>query len=324
MTTTRRTTLLALTAALNLLWGSTSQAQTAWKPDHSVTIVVPYAPGGSVDAMARATAKALSTKIGQPVIVENQPGADGLIGTKRVIDSKPDGQTLLFQIPAITITKYMPGLKGIDPLLSLAPVTSIAETPLVIVSTAKTPAKTLPELIAYCRTATEPCSVGTSEATGRIRSKEFGAVTGLNSLITVNYRGTGPMVSDLISGIVTMAFLNIPGVLPHHRSGTMRILAVEDSKRSSLIPDIPTTAEAGYPQFKGKTWYGLFAPKGTPAATVNAIAKALHDIRDDADLQRTIGAGGAVTVFNSPQEFAAQVSDDDKTWNGLVKRFPLE
>lgn len=303
---------------------STKAQVAAWKPDRPVTIVVPYAPGGSVDAMARAVGRALTSRTGQPVIVENQPGADGLIGSRRVVDSKPDGATLLFQIPAFALTKHMPGLKGIDPLSQLAPITSFAETPALLVGSAKVPATTLKSFVQHCRAATEPCSMGTAEATGRLRAKQIAADMAIPNLISVNYRGTGPIMSDLISGVVSMSQMNLPAVQQHYRNGTVRILAVQDSKRSPLLPEVPTVAELGFPQFATTTWYGLFAPKGTPSPVLDSIAKAFQEIRNDPDLQRTIASAGAVAIFNSPAEFNKQVKQEEVMWGQLVKLYPLD
>jgi len=313
--------LLALSAVALAL---PATAQTAWQPDRLVTLVVPYSAGGGTDATARAVAKQLGVIWKQPVVVENMPGADGLIGTRRVMEARPDGYTLLLQVPAIVVTKYTPGLKGIDPLARLEPVTAVTQSPAAVVVSAKLPVKTFGELVQYCRTATQPCSLGTGESTARIWAKQLAAEAGLPNLIVVNYRGTGAIVTDMIANNVNMAFTGITAALPHYRAGTLRILATQGPTRAAALPEVPTTAEAGYPQFRSVTWFGLFAPKGTSANVTQGIVVALREAVKDADVQKTIVAAGAEPVVNAPSAFAAQVREESERIAGLVKRYPLE
>ncbi len=304
---------------------SSAQAQTApWKPDHAVTLVVPYAAGGGTDATARAVARQLGVLWGQPVVVENLPGADGLIGTRRVTDARPDGYTLLLQVPSIVLTKYTPGLKGIDPLARLEPVTAVSQSPGAFVTSAKLPVKTLAEFVAYCKTAATPCSIATAENLARLTARQFGAEAGIANLIVVNYRGTGAIVTDLIANNVNMAFTGITAATPHHKAGTLRILSTLGKTRAASLPDVPTTAEAGFGQFQSVTWYGLFAPKGTPAAVTQGIVASLREAVKDADVQKAIVAAGAEPVVNTPAQFAAQVRAESERLGALVKLYPLE
>ena len=299
-------------------------AQAAWQPDRPVTLVVPYSAGGGTDATARAVSKQLGVIWKQPVVVENMPGADGLIGTRRVMEAKPDGYTLLLQVPSIVVTKYTPGLKGIDPLARLEPVTAVSQSPAAVVVSAKLPVKTFGEFVQYCRTAAQPCSLGTGESTARISAKQLAAEAGLPNLIVVNYRGTGAIVTDMIANNVNMAFTGITAALPHHKAGTLKILATQGPTRAAALPEVPTTAEAGYPQFQSVTWFGLFAPKGTPANVTQGIVASLREAVKDADLQKTIAAAGAEPVVNTPSAFAQQVRQESERIAELVKRYPLE
>jgi tripartite-type tricarboxylate transporter receptor subunit TctC len=261
---------------------------------------------------------------GQPVVVENLPGADGLIGPRRVMDSKPDGYTLLLQVPGIVVTKYTPGLKGIDPLARLEPVTAVSQSPAAIVASAKLPVKTLAEFVAYCKTSVQPCSLATGESLARILGRQLAAEAGIPNLIVVNYRGTGPIVTDLIANNVNLSFTGITAALPHYRAGTLKILATQGKTRAAALPNVPTTAEAGFPQFQSVTWYGLFAPKGTPATVTRGIVAALREAVKDANVQQTIAAAGAEPVVNSPAEFAGQVRAESDRLGALVKLYPLE
>ncbi|MGV3682792.1 MAG: tripartite tricarboxylate transporter substrate binding protein [Acidovorax sp.] len=321
----RAATAALAAAAASLAPGAHAQAQqVVWKPTHPVTLVVPYAAGGGTDATARAVAKQLGVLWGQPVVVENMPGADGLIGSRRVMEAKADGHTLLLQVPAIVLTKYMPGLKGIDPLARLMPVTAVSQSPAAIVASAKLPVKTLAELFQHCKAAATPCSLASGESLARISGKQLADEAGIANLITVNYRGTGAIVTDMIANNVNFSFTGITAALPHHKAGTLRILATQGTKRAAALPDVPTTAEAGFPQFQSVTWFGLFAPRDTPAAATQGIVAALREAVKDADVQKTIAAAGAEPVVNSPAEFAAQVQHESERLGALVKRYPLE
>ncbi|RYY81206.1 MAG: tripartite tricarboxylate transporter substrate binding protein [Comamonadaceae bacterium] len=315
---------LLAAAAIFLIADDAGAQAAAWRPDRPVTLIVPYTPGGGTDATARAVARQLGVIWRQPVVIENMPGADGLIGSRRVMDAKPDGYTLLLQVPAIVLTRYTPGLKGIDPLAQLVPVTAVSQSPAAIVASAKLPVKTLAELFQYCKTAPQPCSIGSGETLARVSAKQIAAEAGLPGLITVNYRGTGAIVTDMIANNVNFAFTGITAALPHHKAGTLRILATQGKKRAAALPDVPTTTEAGFPQFQSVTWYGLFAPKGTPAAVQDGIVGALREAVKDPDVQKTIAAAGAEPVVNTPAEFGAQVREESERLGALVKRYPLE
>ncbi|QNK65079.1 Bug family tripartite tricarboxylate transporter substrate binding protein [Variovorax sp. PAMC26660] len=314
--------LLALSAFCALAAPAT--AQTTWHPDRPVTLVVPYAAGGGTDATARAVSKQLGVIWGQPVIVENMPGADGLIGTRRVMEARPDGYTLLLQVPSIVVTRYTPGLKGIDPLARLEPVTAVSQSPAAVVVSAKLPVKTFGEFVQYCKAAAQPCSLGTGESLARISAKQLAAEAGLPNLIVVNYRGTGAIVTDMIANNVNMAFTGITAALPHYKAGTLKILATQGPKRAAALPEVPTTAEAGYPQFQSVTWFGLFAPKGTPASVTQGIVAGLREAVKDADVRKTIASAGAEPVVNTPAAFAAQVREESERMAALVKLYPLE
>ena len=320
-----RSTGLAVTAALGAIAPAQAQAQAqaAWKPTRPVTIVVPYVAGGGTDATARATAKLLGEQWGQPVLVENLPGADGLIGTRRVTESKPDGHTLLLQTPAIVLTKHAPAFKGIDPLARLVPVTNIAQSPGVIVANGKFPASTLPELISYCKTAATPCSMGTGENVAKLFGRQMQAEA-LPDLIVVNYKGTAAIITDMIANNVNFAVTGVASALPHQKAGTLKIVASQGMRRSSGAPDVRTVIETGLPQYEYTTWFGLFAAKGTPPAVTQGIYAAVHEAMRSPDLQKAIAAAGAEPLVNTPDEFAAQVRKEDERFTALAKRFPLD
>lgn len=310
------------TIILNAVIASAAHAE-AWRPNRPVTLVVPYAAGGGTDATARAVARSLSEVWGQPVVIENRPGADGLIGTNRVIEAKPDGYTLVLTVPSVTLAQYQEGHKGGDPLDALEPITALADTPPALVSTATVAALTLPELIAYCKTASTPCSFATGENSAKFVGKKFAAETGISNLIIVNYKGSSAIIPDLIAGRVTMSYTGLSTALAYHEKGTVRVLSTFGPSRSPSVPDVLTIREAGMPNFELMTWYGLFAPKGTPRDITQSIAAAVQRAGGDADVQKGLRLLGAVSVMNSPEEFAPQVKQAQAVYRDLANKYPV-
>lgn len=307
-----------------LVLGPLAARAADWKPERPVTLVVPYSPGGGVDAQARAVAQELSRIWGQSVIVENTPGADGLIGTKKVIGLKPDGHTLLVQINAITVMKHIPSSKGFDPLPDLVPVSAFSQIPGVFVANGSVPGKTLAEVVRYCKTAEKPCSFGTTESMARLQARQLAVEAGLDNLVVVNYKGGGQLITDLVAGNVNMSIMGVTAALPHYKSGALKIMATMGSKRAPITPEVPSAVEAGFPSMDTVTWYGLFAPKGTPKNVVDAIATAVaHAVKGEATT-KTFTSLGAEAIGNTPGEFATMLRKEGERTDAMVKRFPLE
>ena len=313
---------LAATFAAALGVSSATFAQTNWKPDRQVTIVVPYSPGGGTDAQARAVARELQRIWGQPVIVDNTAGADGLIGTHKVAESKPDGHTLLVQLPSLTLLKHVPGFKGVDPVQQLVPVSAFSALPGIFVANAKLPVKNMAELTRYCKT--QLCTFGTTENIARLQGQMWKAENGLDSLVIVNYKGGGQLITDLVANNVNVGIMGLTAVLPHYKSGTIRILATAGKKRSVVTPEVPSALEAGVPGFEETTWYGVFAPKNTPPDVVQGIAAAIREAVKADEVKKAFAVLGSEPIGNSPAEFAAMVREQSEHVGALVKRFPLE
>ncbi len=320
----RRHAFSALATLALAVTGSAVVAQDAWKPERPVTLVVPYSPGGGTDAQARAVANELSRIWGQPVIVENAPGADGAIGTRKVTDAKPDGYTLLVQLPSITLIKHVPGSNGFDPLTKLTSVSAFSALPAVFVSNAKLPGKTLREVVNNCKASATPCSIGTTENTARLQAKQLAAEEGIKELTIVNYKGGGQLITDLVANNVNMGIMGLTAALPHSKAGTLRILATFGTKRVPGIGEVPSTVEAGFPSYSATTWYGLFAPKATPPAIVKAIASAVAAAVKGEATTKTFASIGAQAIGDDPVDFAAMVKDESARMDELAKRFPFE
>jgi tripartite-type tricarboxylate transporter receptor subunit TctC len=313
---------LALALAFAAALGASTAAQAQWKPDKLVTLVVPYAPGGGTDAQSRAVARELQRIWGQPVIVDNTAGADGLIGTRKVIESKPDGYTLVVQLNSLTLLKHLPTFKGLDPVTQLVPVSAFASLPGVLVVNAKLPIKTVGDLTKYCKA--NPCSFGTTENVARLQAQMYKADTGIDNLVVVNYKGGGQLITDLVANNVNVAVMGLTAALPHYKSGALRILTSAGTKRSVVLPEVPSDSETGMPGLEETTWYGLFAPKGTPANVVEGIAAAVSEAVKADEVKKTFAVLGSEAIGNTPAEFAAMVKRESDRMAVLTKRFPIE
>lgn len=319
---TRRTLAFGLAAAAALVPAAVLAAD--WKPEKTVTLVVPYSPGGGTDVQARHLARQLEKLWGQAVIVDNTAGADGLIGTRKVAEARPDGLTLLVQLPSLTLIKHTPGFKGVDPVGQLVPISAFAELPGVAVANDTVPGKTMAEVVAYCKTAAKPCSVGTTENIARLQASSLAAESNLPNLIVANYKGGGQLITDLLGKNVNIGLMGLTAVLPHQRSGGLRVLMTFGHRRSSVLPDVPSATEAGFPNFDMTTWYGVFAPKATAPAVVEGVAAAIKQAVKSEEVRKAFGSIGSDPVGNSPAEFAAMVKADVERFSSLAKRFPLE
>lgn len=314
----------ALTLSVLAMAGAPWAVASPWKPEKSVTLVVPYAPGGGTDALARALARDLTRVWGQSVIVENLPGADGSIGTRKVIETKPDGYTLLVQISSIAVSKHLPGANGFDPLTRLAPVSVFAQLPGVLAVNSSLPVKTVSELVAYCKTASNPCSYGTTESVARLMGRQFVADANLPNLIIANYKGGGQLITDLVANNINMSLMGITAALPHYKSGSLKLLATAGKKRSPVTPEVPSSIEAGYPAFDGVTWYGVFAPKGAPADVVDAVSAAVREAVRGDTVRNAVAAVGAEALGSTPEEFEAVIRDEVQRMDARVQKFSIE
>ena len=238
------------------------------------------------------------------MIVDNTAGADGLIGTRKVIESRPDGYTLLVQLNSLTLLKHLPTFKGTDPVTQLVPVSAFASLPVVLVANAKLPIKTVAELTQYCKA--NPCSFGTTENVARLQAQMYKAETGIDNLVVVNYKGGGQLITDLVANNVNVAIMGITAAMPHYKSGALRVLASAGKKRSPVMPEVPSALEAGMPGMDDPIWYGVFAPKDTPANIVQGIAAAVHEAVKGDEVKKTF----AVLGSERDRQLAGRVRDD--------------
>ncbi len=293
-------------ALLGLLLGVllATPAAASW-PERPVTIVVPFAAGAAPDVLARLYADRLSTAWGRPVVVQNVPGAGGTIGVDRVAKAAPDGYTLIQAgDAAIVVRPSMSPPLPYDPGRDFTPVTLIARTPNVLVAAPTVPAATVPELVALARTRPGELTYayagpGTS---GHVGGAMLAAMAGV-SLNGVAYAQAGQQLQDLLAGRVAFSFLNVVTALPHVREGRLRALGVSGATRLAQLPEVPTVAEQGHPEFEAVAWFGLLAPAGTPQAVVGRIQRDVAAAFADPALRERLTGTGAEPVLSTPEAF---------------------
>jgi len=305
-------------SALLALAASGASAQ-GW-PSRPVHVVVPYPAGGPNDIIVRMVGKRLGETLGEPIVVENRPGAGGNIGTDSVAKSAPDGYTLVSVGPGALIINPLLGKVPYDTMRDFAPVTIMAVAPNALVAHPSFPAKSVKDLVALAKQkpgAINYASGGTG-STPHLAAALFAVMAGVQ-LTHVPYKGTGPATADLVGGQVQIAFLGIPTVLPHIRSGKLRALAVTGARRSPELPDVPTVAEAGVPGYELSPWYGLLAPAGTPSAVVARLAAEATKIVREPAMREQLVAQGAEPAGGTPEEFARTLRSDAALWKKVVK-----
>ena len=253
-------------------------------PERQVTLLVGYAPGGATDIIARTLATNLSSKWGQTVVVENKPGASGMLAAEQVVRAKPDGYTLLLgYTPEVSLNKLVFKKMRYDPIADLTPILLTAEAPLVLVAGPKLSVATMQELLAQ-KNSRQPLTYGSPGTGGQqhLAGEMLARSTGL-ALTHVPYKGTALAVNDLLGGHIDLFFGTAPPLLPHIRAGKLRPIAVAGNTREKLLPDVPTVVELGIPRLQLTNWFGLFAPKGLSEAVLdqitNDVAQALADTK---------------------------------------------
>ena len=312
-----KTILQAALLAAGLAAGST-HAQS-W-PSKTVTLVVPFATGGTTDVLARAVGQELSKSLGQPVIVENKGGAGATLGADYVAKSKPDGHTLLVGAVHHTIATSVYKKLGYDFQKDFTPITTLALVPNVLVVGPGVPARNVAELLALAKASPGKHTYGSNgNGTGQhLIGAQFEKMAAVQ-LLHVPYKGSGPLTIDLLGGQVDMSFDTIPPVLSHIKAGKLRPLAVTTAKRSQALPDVPTLDEAGLKGFDQGTWFGVLAPAATPKEIVSRLNTEIVKIVKSPEFKKKLEDMGAEPIGNSQAEMAAQIKADTERYSRLVK-----
>ena len=320
----RRAGLAAAMAALALGFASPAAAQDY--PSRAITLIVPYPPGGGVDAMARIVGEKLSAALGQQVIVDNRGGGGGNIGTRAAAKSPPDGYTLLLgHTGTISINPSLYANAGYDPRRDFAPIGLMASMPVALLAHPSFPGKTVADVIAIAKKAPGKLDIGTSAiGTGGYMSAEsFKSSAGLDVAI-IPYKGTAPVMNDLLGGHVPIAFGVLPPALGNLSAGNLRAIAVLSPKRSTLLPDVPTAAESGLPGFESVLHYGLLAPAGTPRPIIERLNKELRALVATPEVQARIHSEGGDEFTSSPDEYAADIDREETKWGTLIRKLNLK
>ncbi|MGP0093679.1 MAG: tripartite tricarboxylate transporter substrate binding protein [Xanthobacteraceae bacterium] len=310
--------LLAALAAVALLGGAGAAAAADY-PARPVHWIVPYTPGGTTDITARLIGDALGKRLGQQFVVENRPGAGNNLGTEAVTRAEPDGYTLLLVNPAnainATLYKHLP----FDFLRDIVPVAGISRVPNVMEVNPAVPAKTVAEFIDYAKA--NPGKINMASAGNgtsvHLSGELFMAMTGVK-LTHVPYRGSAPAITDMLAGQTQVMFDNLPASIEHIRAGALRALAVTTVTRSPALPDVPTVAET-VPGYEASAWFGMGAPKGTPAEVIDKLNREVSAVLADPAMQASLAQLGGVPMPGSPADFGNTIAAETEKWAKVVK-----
>jgi tripartite-type tricarboxylate transporter receptor subunit TctC len=304
-------------AALVLLLATIGATSAQTYPSRALTIVVPVAPGGVSDTLARALAQRLTQSLGQQVIVENRGGASHTIGAAAVAKSRADGYTLLLTEGTALIPNLYKSLPY-DPEKDLAPVSGLITINQGVVVTPTLPVNNVAELVALARSKPEGLSYANFGAGGQLNMALLSAITGAK-FVGVPYRGSGPAMNDVIAGHVPMIVASVGITAPLARAGKVKLLAVTGAERVPQLPDVPTIAEGGWPTFEATFWFGLFAPGGTPAAIIDRLNAEVQSILADASFrQRSLDPHMFAPLAGSPAQFVDYIRADVAKWDRVI------
>jgi tripartite-type tricarboxylate transporter receptor subunit TctC len=317
----RRTFLAAAATAALIGAASATGAAARSYPDKPIRMVVPFAPGGATDIFARLVAQKLSESLGQQVVVENKPGAGGNLGADAVAEAAPDGHTIVMgTVGTHAINGSLYASMPYDAQKDFEPVALVAAVPNVMVVNPKVPAATVQEFVDYARSRPGQVNMASSgNGTSIHMSGElFKQQTGVD-MTHVPYKGSGPALTDLLGGQVQVMFDNLPPSMPHIRSGSLRALAVTSPKRSPALPDVPTVAEAGVPGYEATSWFGVFAPAGTPRPIVDRLNAEINEALASPDAKARFDEMGAEARATTPAEFRDFTRAEAAKWAQVVK-----
>ena len=300
-----------------------SCAALADYPEKSIRLVVPFATGGTSEIVARSVASSLSTSLGQSVYVDNKPGGAGNIAMEEVKRANPDGYTLMLgHVGTLAVNPALFGKKlPYDPNKDFAPVTLVAKVPNVIAVSEKSPYKTLADLVADAKKNPGKINYGSAGngSAGHLAMEYFSSEAGID-LVHVPYKGSGPMLTDLIGGQIQATFNGLPSLMGQIKGGTLRPLAVGSADRSKVLPNVPTLSESGYKGFETSQWYGIIVPAGTPQPVIDRLQKEIaKGLKSKEDSKRML-EDGAVLVGDTPAQFGAFIKLEQNRWAKVVEK----
>jgi len=312
-----RLALAGLLATANALCPAAAQSDYPAKP---VRIIVGFAPGGGSDLIARLVATQMSTRLSQPVIVENRPGAGSNLGATIALKSPADGYTLFLAAASYTVSPSVYKLE-FDAIADMTPIAQLSRGPFIIAVNPQVPAHNLKELVALA--ASKPgelnyASAGAGSIT-HIVGEYFMDIAGID-MLHVPYRGTGPALTDTVGGQTQLIFGTVASTLPFVKSGQLRALAVSTPNRLQALPDVPTAVEAGFPAFSVTNWHGIIGPKGIPDAIVSKLNSVINDSLQDPAMTTTLSMDGLTAAKDTPDSFGTLLAEETKRWGAVVKK----
>ena len=296
-------------------------AQAQAYPTKPITIIVPFSAGGTTDILARILGQALTTELGQTVVIDNKAGAGGNIGGQAAARAPADGYTLFMgTVGTHAINQALYKKMPFDPVKDFAPLTRVANVPNLLVANPAQPYKNVAELIAYAKANPGKINFGSSGSGSSIHlsGELFNALAKVD-MMHVPYKGSAPAVTDLLGNQIGIMFDNMPSAIQHVRSGKLRALAVTTAKRSPELPNVPTIAEAGVPGYEATSWFGMFAPVATPAPVLAKLHGAIVKVLAKPDVIKKINEQGAETTSETPEQFAAFIKAETTKWGKVVK-----
>ena len=290
-------------------------------PTRPIRVVVPSSPGAGVtDIMARLVGRHLSTRIGQQIVIDNRPGASGILGSQVVSRAAPDGYTLLIANVSLVVNPFLYPKMPYDPLTDFMPVTMVNSAPLLLVVHPSIAAKSVTDLITYAKSRPGQLNYGSGGlgSTPYLAAELFKSLSGID-VVHVPYKGGAPALSDLVGGQLSFMIENMPGTMPYVMAGTLRAIAITSAQRSPLAPELPTMIEAGVPDYEMSGWNGIFAVKGTPREIVETLHSEVAKLLRAPEVRRELAALGAEPVGDTPDEFGAFLKADMARWGKIIQ-----
>ena len=310
---------LSAVIAIGLTAGAAGAARAQSYPDRPIKLVVPFPAGGATDTTARLVAQRLQAALGQPVVIENQGGAGGTIGSRQVARAAPDGYTLLMGSIGTFGSQPLLYRLDYDPHKAFAPVATLVVDTLVLVAGPSLRVKTIEELVQYAKANPGKLNYGNAIGIGPHLVAELFKIRSGTSIIHIPYRGGGPMIADLVAGQIDMTVNGKSVLLPHIRAGRLRALAVSGAERSPELPEVPTLVEAGYLDAPYDAMFGIVTPTGTPAAVIDKLNVAINEGLRSQEMRASFAQLGIEPMVTTPQEFAALIAQEVPKWAEVVR-----
>jgi tripartite-type tricarboxylate transporter receptor subunit TctC len=312
----------ALAASLAFIAGVASAQGYPAKP---VRILVGFAPGGAMDIVARTVAQKMSPGLGQPIVIENKPGAASNIAIRQLIESAPDGYTVMLVANGLTANPLLYRQQPFDPNTDVVPITLVARLPVVIAASAASELTSLARLAEVSKAKPASVNYGSpgSGSTPHLAVEMFARAAGI-TLTHVPYKGGAPAIADVLGGQLPMVAVNAVEVLPHVKAGKLRVLATLSAERVATMPEAPTIAESGFPGFEASVWHAFIAPKGTPAAIVERLKSEIHKALADPEVKARLAGLGAVVAPTTPGELAALIASEHERYGKLIREADIK